>query len=80
MNENFFAKSGLVSLFLLSICNVMQKIIKIVRAVFEMSRSLPSRNFITNYGTDFIGPCRLKVGGPKSEKTNGGKYENFCYR
>ena len=68
MNENFFAKSGLVSLGVLSIGNFMQKIIKIVRAVFEMSRSLPSRNFITNYGTDFIGPCRLKVGGPKIRK------------
>ena len=49
MNENFFAKSGLVSLLLLSMCNFVQKIIKIVRAVFEMSRSLTSRNFIAKY-------------------------------
>ena len=33
----------------------------------------------TNMG-DLIGPNPTKVGGPKSEKTNGGKYENFCYR
>ena len=44
MNENFFAKSGLVSLGVLSICNFMQKIIKIVRAVFEMSRRLTNCN------------------------------------
>ena len=29
---------------------------------------------------DLIGPNPTKVGGPKSEKSDDGKYENFCYR
>ena len=29
---------------------------------------------------DLIGPNPTEVGGPKSEKSNGRKYENFFYR
>ena len=29
---------------------------------------------------DLIGPAPTNVGGPKSEKSNGGKYEIWCCR
>jgi hypothetical protein len=35
---------------------------------------------LRNYEDDLIGPAPTNVGGPKSEKSNGGKYENFCHR
>ena len=64
---NFFQKSGSVTFVPIWYTNFMQKILKILRAVFEIFKDGPTDGWTTDMG-DYIGPPLVNSGSKISWK------------